>query len=151
MSALSSSVVPGKGERTYVLSRNPRPFSVMLIGVAALASGIPRLAWDDPTTVTAIVTGLGLLVVARGVQILVRWPNRITVHDDGLTFTASRYHRVVPWDDIQKVRVVHGKQGGGIRWTLFHGDDITTAATFADLHRLLADVEQRAPWVLVTS
>jgi hypothetical protein len=115
-----------------------------------LACGVVGLVGDGGLVGPAIFIAVGVLMVANAAQITLRWPTRIIVRDDGLVFRALTYERLVPWTDIESVRVSHGRYGGGIRWTLAQRPHITTAATFENLHRLLVEVEHRAPQALVT-
>lgn len=89
-------------------------------------------------------------MAANAAQIILRWPTRITVCDDGMAFTALTYDRLVPWADVESVRVHHGRHGGGIRWTFTQRPHITTAATFENLHHLLVEAEHRGPQAKVS-
>ena len=62
-----------------------------------------------------------------------------------VVFEARSYERLVPWASVEAVRVSRGKYGGGIRWLRVAPPNIWTAATFENHHRLLSEVERRAP------
>lgn len=122
-----------------------------MIGASFLASGITgALGGDGGVAVPAVIIGVGVLLAARAVQIILRWPTRITVRDDGLVFGAWTYERLVPWAAVESVSVQRGRYGGSIRWRLTQRPHITTAATFGNLHRLLVAVEDRAPQAMMS-
>lgn len=115
-----------------------------------MAGGAGSLVEGGGIAVPTVSISVGVLLAANAAQIFLRWPTRITVCDDGMVFKALTYDRLVPWADVESARVHRGRYGGGIRWRLAHRPHITTAATFDNLHRLLVEVEHRAPQAKVS-
>ena len=54
--------------------------------------------------------------------------------------------------DLAVVSLVEGRRGGigRLAWVRYDGSMVLTPSMFADVHRLLGDVERRAPHVKVT-
>jgi hypothetical protein len=143
--------VAAEAARSYELTRNPRGFWSAVVGASFLAGGIiGSPGGDGGIAGPAAFIGVGVLMAANAAQIILRWPTRITARDDGVVFKALTYERLVPWADLESVRVHHGRYGGSIRWRLTRRPHITTAATFENLHHLLVDVEHRAPQAMVS-
>lgn len=138
-------MVAAEADQTYTLTRNPRPIGNAVVGGSATLAGVDGLASGSATGVSAVFLGVGTLMLIHAVRLLRRAPTRITVAEGGMVFAARSYERLVPWASVESVRVSRGRYGGGIRWLLAEPPHIWTAATFANLHRLLAEVERRAP------
>jgi hypothetical protein len=142
--------VGDEAAQSYELTRNPRPLVNALVGASFVVAGTSSLVGDGGIAIPVIFISVGVLMVAHAVQIVLRWPTRVTVRDDGMVFKALTYDRLVPWPDVESVRVSRGRYGGGIRWTLVQQPHITTAATFENLHHLLIEVEHHAPQAMVS-
>lgn len=138
-----------RATRIYELTRNPRPYTVGILGAVGLVFGVGELAGGDPGATGTVFVAGGALFIVRAAQIGLAWPTRLVVGEDGITFCAAGGDRFVPWSDLRSVRVSHGRHGGGIRWRLAARPHVTSAATFDRLHHLLVDIEHHAPHVKI--
>jgi hypothetical protein len=79
-------------------------------------------------------------------------PHRTTLYDDGAVFEARRRRVVIPWRELQAVEFgPWNVYGGRIVWEQVDGRVLKTSASFTDVHRMLTEVERRAPHVLVST
>lgn len=89
--------------------------------------------------------GIGALFLVAFVRWLFWVPRCIVLDDVGLTFVAQWRTLQVPWSELEKVKVSFGRYGGGITWRHRTGPKIVTSAAFEGVHRMLTEVEDRAP------
>jgi hypothetical protein len=149
---LACSAVAVEGAHTYELTSNPRPFVNGLLGVSFMVGGVVgSLVGGRGIAITTLSIAVGVLLIANAARIELCWPTRITVDDYGIVFNALTYDQLVQWSEVESVRVHLGRYGGAIDWKLAQHPPITTPATFENLHRLLVEVEDRAPQATVSS
>lgn len=116
-----------------------------------------------PGTVLAVIGTVGL--VAGGIEGLaalagaawvlflgIRLPYRVTLGDDGVRIDAIGRRVRIPWDELRAVAppawdLYHNR----LRWHRRHGLGVSTPHAFPELHRMLSEVEQRAPHVYVAA
>lgn len=134
------------GSTTYeTVSGYPR--GELLMGAALVAVGL----------VGTLVTGqaevlLFVVVGAIGVVVGLWLPHSVTLDDDGVLFDALARHVRIPWNDlvsVSSVAVVYGPRK--LLWRRRRGRGVRTPLAFTLLHRMLTEVEQRAPHVDVSS
>jgi hypothetical protein len=90
--------------------------------------------------VAAIGVGAGVLAV-RSVLFQVK---RIALDDDGLTFTARRRRRHLPWSRLAGVDLRTYRNRPSLTWKPVDARPFRTPVTLVDMDRLLDDVARRA-------
>lgn len=139
--------MPTPSESTTYETVPGYPRNTFLMGAVSVAVGL----------VGTLVTGRVqlLLAVAMGailVMIGFWMPHRVTLDDDGVLFDALARHVRIPWDDLMSVSPVAVAYGNRVLvWRRRRGKGVRTPLGFPLLHRMLCEVEQRAPHVDVSS
>lgn len=139
--------MPTQSESTRYETVPGYPRSAFLMGGVLVAGGL----------VGTLVTGhleLLLAVVMGVVGVFVGFwmPYRVTVDDDGVLFDAVARHVRIAWDDLVSVSPVAVAYGSRVlAWRRRRGKGVRTPMGFPLLHRMLSEVEQRAPHVDVSS
>jgi hypothetical protein len=93
---------------------------------------------------------LSLFSAGAAVHALLWAPYRIVVGATGLRWVARRREMTVLWSELEVVEVRLGMGTKSLRWWR-NGRVVTTPGGFTNLHRLLSDIEDRAPHVRVFS
>jgi len=139
---------PGHHERahaghTYEADRGQQ-FLMLILGTVTAAIGIGALAVGE-------IPGLLLLAGAAWVLFLGLWmPHRVTLDDDGVRIEGIWRQVRIPWDDLRAVASpVWDFQHLRLRWQRRRGLGVSTPQAFPELHRMLVEIEHRAPHVYV--
>jgi hypothetical protein len=126
---------------------------------AALVS-VPFLALFGAMGVALAVAGEPLGAVALGattvggigwvVRVLRYRPVRVVVTDAGVVLHAPARVVSIPWADLVSVERRRGRDSR-LLWRRRQGRAVSTSDDFANVHRLLVEIERRAPHVVVES
>jgi hypothetical protein len=121
---------------------------VALISLAAVALGL----YAGNLRLVLGMGAFGLFAAALAAHPGLLEPYQITLYDDGALFEARRRQVVIRWRELQAVQFgPWNVYGGRIVWEQADGRVLKTSASFTDVHRMLAEVERRAPHVLVST
>lgn len=81
-----------------------------------------------------------------------REPRRVTLEDSGVLLEAVARRVHIPWGDLDAVEPwPWDVRRGTLRWRRRRGRSITMLKDFSELHRMLVEVERRAPHAYVSS
>jgi hypothetical protein len=94
---------------------------------------------------TLVMLALALALVVWAIVTELREPYRIVVDDEALTLVSRTRRELVPWSHLAGVLVQPNQYGGRLIWVFADETGVTTPAAIPDLHRLLVEVERRAP------
>jgi hypothetical protein len=139
--------MPTRSESTTYETVPGYPRNTFLTGAALVAVGlVGTLVTGHVEVLLAVVMGTILVIVGF-------WrPHRVTLDDDGVLFDALARHVRIPWDDLVSVSPVAVGYGSRVLvWRRRRGKGVWTPLGFPLLHRMLSEVEQRAPHVDVSS
>jgi hypothetical protein len=103
----------------------------------------------DGSEVAVQVVIVLLLMAGIAHGLLVR-PQRITLTDEGARFSAPLREEFIAWPDLVSVDFRSG-QYGGMKWQARDRRPLRIHRRFIDVHRLLTEVERRAPHARVAS
>jgi hypothetical protein len=134
------------GSTTYeTVPGHPR--NAFLTGAAFVALGlVGTVATGRLQVLVAVV--LGAVCAFAGLWM----PQRVTLDDDGVLFDALARQVHIPWDDLTSVSPVAVGYGSRVlAWRRRRGKGVRTPLGFPLLHRMLSEVERRAPHVHVSS
>jgi hypothetical protein len=116
------------------------------IGLAGVVAGIVALVIGEVQGL--FLLGVGCLVMFTGI-----WaPHRVTLDDSGVVLRAVVRQVRIPWDELESVAppwwdVRHQ----ALRWGRSRGLAVVSTQSFPELHRLLVEIERRAPRAYVSS
>ena len=139
--------MPTPSESTTYETVPGYPRNAFLTGAAFVAVGlVGTVATGQLQVLLAVV--LGAACVFAGFWM----PHQVTLDDDGVLFDALARHMRIPWDDLVSVSPVAVGYGSRVLvWRRRRGKGVRTPLGFPLLHRMLSEVEQRAPHVDVSS
>lgn len=118
---------------------------VLVFAFAVLGSGVLANNEVGPIVALFIVVALGAL----GFEALWR-PYRVLVRGDGLLLVAAARKVTIDWAELESVTRSRAFNGT-MRWCCTSGLRVTTSDRIMGLHRLLTEIERRAPHVRVLS
>jgi hypothetical protein len=119
---------------------------LLLSGLAIAVIGIVGLVAGEIEALFALFGGIWLLLLG------ILMAHRVTLDDDGVYIEAIGRRVRIPWDELQSVAPPPWDfQHLRLRWRRRRGLGVTTPQAFPDLHRMLTEIEQRAPHVYVAS
>lgn len=136
--------------RTFELDGFQRPFAVVL-GLVTVSAGVVLLLVGDGGQQV-----LAVLFVAVGSWASFTFgfwaPHRVTLDDSGVLLEAVARRVRIPWDDLESVAPAPwDTRRQTLRWRRSPGRAITTLNAFPELHRMLVDIERRAPRAHISS
>lgn len=107
-------------------------------------------ARDGNLPMLGIFLPLALFKAGEAVHAVLWEPYRIVVGESGMRWVARRRETAMAWSELDAVEVRPGMGTKSLRWCR-NGRAVTTPGGFVDLHRLLSEIERRAPHVNVRS
>jgi hypothetical protein len=130
---------------TYEAERFQHVLSIVL-GVIGVVAGIVALVVGEIQGL--IPLGFGVPLVFIGFWL----PHRVTLDDSGVLIQAMIRRVRIPWEELETVEpplwdIRHER----LKWRRRRGLSVSTPQTFPELHRMLVEVERRAPHVYVSS
>lgn len=121
---------------------------LFVCGVGFVAGSFAPLAFGE-------IHGLMFLFFSVGVFFLLGgfWmPYRVTLDASGVLLQALVRRVRIPWDALETVAPpLWDTSHGSLMWRRRSGLAVLTLQTFPDLHRMLVEIERRAPHVHVSS
>jgi hypothetical protein len=137
--------------RTFELDGVKRPFTVM-IGLVLLPASVFLLVVGEDGGSTAF----GLFFIAVACWVIFEFgfwaPHRVTLDDSGISLDAVARRVRIAWDDLESVEPTPWDlRRETLRWRRSRGRAITTLNAFPELHRMLVEIERRAPRAYVSS
>lgn len=135
----------GPAEQTY----QGRGFELglsVVIGLAGAVAGIVALVAGEVQGL--LLLGGGCLAMFTGI-----WtPHRVTLDDSGVVLRAVVRQVRIPWDELESVAPPWWDfRHQALRWGRSRGLAVVSTQSFPELHRLLVEIEQRAPRTYVSS
>jgi hypothetical protein len=109
-----------------------------------------RQADVEASAVLAAVLVGGVFASAVVHDLLWR-PHRVVLTESGVILTAIARNVTISWTELKSVQRVGAGRFARLAWRRIHGRTIVTSDAFVDVHRMLTDVERRAPDVQVSS
>jgi hypothetical protein len=136
---------------TYELDGFKRPFTVV-IGIALVPTSVFLLVVGEDGGSTA----LALFFISVGCWVIFEFgfwaPHRVTLDDSGISLEAVARRVRIPWEDLESVEPTPWDlRRETLRLRRRRGRAITTLNAFPELHRMLVEVERRAPRAYVSS
>jgi hypothetical protein len=131
---------------TYEADRFQSGLAVV-IGVVGVVAGIVALVIGEVQGLILLSVG-SWLVFAFGF-----WePHRVTLDDSGVLLQAVARRVRIPWDELESVAPAPWDiRRQTLRWGRKRGLAVLTPNAFPELHRVLVEIEQRAPYVYISS
>lgn len=119
---------------------------LILVGTVLAVMGMVGLVVGE-------IEGVFLLLGAVWLLFLGLWmPHRVTLDDDGVRIEAIARRVRIPWGELRAVAPpVWDVQHLRLRWRRRRGLGVSTPQAFPELHRMLVEIEERAPHVYVAS
>jgi hypothetical protein len=119
---------------------------LLLLGPCLVVMGIVVLVVGEIEGLLPLFAGLWSLFLG------LRMPHRVTLDDDGVRIEAIGRRVRIPWGELEAVAppawdLMHRR----LRWRRRRGLGVSTPHAFPELHRMLVEIEQRAPHVYVES
>jgi hypothetical protein len=137
-------------DMTFELRERP----VWPVGFASLvALGIMVFSIRGGDGAAALTTGIVAFVTACQVIHSGLWQIRsVTIEDTGVVLEARVRRISIAWTDLRSVVLGAGYRiGGRMNWVLAGGRVVKTPAAFSNVHRMLTELERRAPHMQVAS
>jgi hypothetical protein len=118
----------------------------IVIGVVLVVVGAVALAQAQDGGELA----LAVLIVAVGGHTVFFFgacaPNRVTLDESGVLLQAATRRVCIPWDELVSVRPpAWDLRRETLRWRRRSGRPVTTLNAFPKLHKILIEIERRAP------
>jgi hypothetical protein len=101
-----------------------------------------------------VVLGVVFMVIGGGVlfQFGLWAPHRVTLDDSGVLLEAVARRVRIPWNELESVEPTPWDiRRQTLRWRRSRRRSITTLNAFPELHRMLVEIERRAPHAYVSS
>jgi DNA-binding transcriptional LysR family regulator len=90
------------------------------------------------------------LELPLGYNVLYR-PRRVMLTDAGVVLVATARRVTIGWAELTSVERVGAGRSRRLKWRRARGRAVVTSDEVVDVHRMLTEVEQWAPHVLVSS
>jgi hypothetical protein len=118
----------------------------VMSGVAGVVVGIVALVLGE-------IQGLIFLFSGGLVGFIGFWmPHRVTLDDSGVLLQAVVRRARIPWEQLKTVEPpLWDLRRDLVKWRRSRGLPVLMPRTFPDLHRMLVEIERRAPHVYVSS
>ena len=117
-----------------------------MLGVIGVVAGTVALVLGE-------IQGL-ILLSFGGLSLFIGFwlPHRVTLDDSGVLIQATARRVRIPWEELETVGpplwdIRHER----LKWRRSRGLSVLTPQSFPELHRMLIEIEQRAPHVHVSS
>lgn len=139
-------------DSTYELTRSARRAPLWFVG--ALAGAVMFVALTGLGLDRASVVGLSLYCAVMlsfvGYDLVWR-PHRVVLTEAGVVVTSRARQVAIPWVELVSVTRIPLGRHKVLEWRRARGRVVRIDDDFVDVHRLLGEVESRAPHVLVSS
>jgi hypothetical protein len=119
---------------------------MLMFGVVGLVAGIVALVLGEIQGLIPLFFGGFLLFMGLWM------PHRVTLDDSGVLIQAVIRRVRIPWEDLEAVEPpVWDIRHERLKWRRRRGLGVLTPQAFPDLHRMLVEIERRAPHVYVSA
>jgi hypothetical protein len=130
----------------YEVDGFQRGFPVVIGAVGVVAGIVALVIGEAPGLILLAVGGWSLFEFGF-------WaPHRVTLDDSGVLLQAAARRIRIPWDELESVEPAPWDiRRQMLRWGRSRGLAVMTLNAFPELHRILVEIERRAPQAVVSS